>query len=76
MARGKVETYDSKEGYGFIIPDRAENHLYVHRTSILGKSGEVLNANQIVHFEVLDGKHGKQAVKVRPIRINPTRKEG
>lgn len=65
MARGKVHMYDSEKGYGLIKPDREEECLFVHRTSILDDSDAGLKPDQVVHFSVHRGPHGRQAIDVR-----------
>lgn len=65
MATGKVKWFDSKKGYGFILPEDGTDDIFVHFSSI--KSDEefkTLKEGMEVQFEVAEGKKGKQAVNV------------
>lgn len=65
MATGKVKWFDSKKGYGFILPEDGTDDIFVHFSSI--KSDEefkTLKEGMTVQFEVAEGKKGKQAVNV------------
>jgi CspA family cold shock protein len=65
MATGKVKWFDSKKGYGFILPEDGTDDIFVHFSSI--KSDEefkTLKEGMAVQFEVADGKKGKQAINV------------
>lgn len=65
MATGKVKWFDSKKGYGFILPEDGRDDIFVHFSSI--KSDEefkTLKEGMEVQFEVAEGKKGKQAVNV------------
>lgn len=65
MARGTVKWFNAEKGYGFIEVDGSKD-LFVH-VSGLAPGVASLAANQIVEFEVGEGKKGcPQAVRVRP----------
>lgn len=65
MATGKVKWFDSKKGYGFILPENGKEDIFVHFSSI--KSNEefkTLKEGMAVEFGITDGKKGKQAINV------------
>lgn len=65
MATGKVKWFDSKKGYGFILPENGKEDIFVHFSSI--KSNEefkTLKEGMAVEFEITEGKKGKQAINV------------
>lgn len=67
MPRGKIEWFDSVKGEGEIRQDLSGDILFVHESAAKEEAFLPLKANQIVYFEILDGKHGRQAVDVRPV---------
>jgi cold shock CspA family protein len=72
MARGTVNAFDPDKGYGSIVPDKSKTELFVHESSVTTQDDPRLSVDQVVYFEVLDGKHGQQAIEVRPIKPTPT----
>ena len=66
MAMGKVKWFDSKKGYGFIVPDQGGSELFVHHSDIQMDGFKKLNDGQAVEYEVGEGKKGPCAQNVRP----------
>lgn len=64
MLKGKVKWFDPKKGFGFIQSDDGED-IFVHFTSIEGEGFRSLDEGQEVTFEIIEGKKGPQASKVK-----------
>ena len=64
MSTGKVKWFNSKKGFGFIIADDGGPDLFVHHTEIKAEGG--LRENQVVEYEVGQGKEGPCALNVVP----------
>lgn len=65
--KGTVKFFDSKKRWGFITSEDGKD-FFVHCSSILIKGHKLLSENDIVEFEIGNGKTGKeQAVNVQPI---------
>jgi len=67
MAKGSILWFDSGKGYGFIKPDVGDRDIFVHYTGISGEGYRTLEKENLVEFDVVEGKNGKgpQAVNVR-----------
>jgi CspA family cold shock protein len=63
---GKVKWFDSKKGYGFILPEDG-GEIFVHYTGIIAEGFKALTEGQIVEFEVGNNEKGVQAVNVTVI---------
>ncbi len=61
---GKVKFFDECRGFGFIIMDQTQDEVYMH----LADTEEYLEKNDRVAFELIRGKRGTRAVKVRIIK--------
>jgi CspA family cold shock protein len=70
MARGTVSKFNAKDGYGFIRPDKTQEEIFVHGSSVTSGNTPPLSLGQTVYFEILNGPHGRQAVEVRPARTH------
>lgn len=63
--KGTVKFFDGVKGWGF-IKDEDENDVFVHYSNIIMDGRKSLNQNDIVEFEVGEGKDGRtQAVNVK-----------
>ena len=66
MATGTVKWFDSKKGFGFIVPDDGGKELFVHHSDIETDGFANLDDGQAVEFEVGEGKKGPCAQSVKP----------
>lgn len=64
MPQGKVKWFSTDKAYGFIAQDN-DNDIFVHVTG-LAPGVTTLETDQLVEFEVTQGRKGNQAVNVRP----------
>lgn len=64
---GKVKWFDSKKGYGFILPDEG-GEIFVHYTGIIAEGFKALTEGQRVEFEVGGNERGQQAVNVTVVK--------
>jgi CspA family cold shock protein len=65
VAQGKVKWFNEGKGYGFIEQEGGKD-VFVHVNSLAPGVG-TLSENQLVEFEVEQGKKGPQAANVRPV---------
>jgi CspA family cold shock protein len=63
MATGRVKTFFSEKGYGFISRDDGGGDLFVHFTAV--DDGQPLSVGQLVEFEVAQSPKGPRATMVR-----------
>ncbi len=61
MKTGKVKFFNESKGYGFILVDEDQSEVFVHHSGLIDKIRE----NDVVEFEVVDGKKGQNAVNVK-----------
>lgn len=66
MSTGTVKWFNSKKGFGFIIPDDGSDDLFVHHSEIKTDGYASLKEGQKVEFEVGQGKKGPCATNVIP----------
>ena len=66
MATGKVKWFDSKKGFGFILPDDGGKELFVHHTDVQGEGFNRLKDGQAVEYEVAESEKGPRAQSVKP----------
>ena len=65
MATGKVKWFDSKKGYGFILPVEGTGDIFVHYTAIKSDNDfRTLKEGMAVTFDITEGKRGLQALNV------------
>lgn len=65
MAIGKVKWFDSKKGYGFILPSEGTGDVFVHYTAIKSEHEfRTLKEGMSVTFDLAEGKRGLQALNV------------
>lgn len=68
--RGTVKFFDGTKGWGFIT-DENKNDVFVHYSNIIMEGRKSLDENDIVDFEIGEGKDGRtQAVNVKRISNN------
>jgi CspA family cold shock protein len=69
MATGKVKWFNETKGFGFITPDNGGVELFAHYTAIQTSGFKVLQENQSVSFDVVQGPKGAQAANIVPDTI-------
>lgn len=63
MAKGKVKFFNDEKGFGFITPEDGSKDLFVHISAV--EQG-TLKEDQVVEYEVGEGRKGPCAENVRP----------
>ena len=66
MKTGVVKWFNAKKGYGFIC-DEEGNDIFVHFSALDMPGFKVLDENDKVEFEVVDGEKGPQAANVKKV---------
>jgi len=64
MKTGKVKFYNASKGYGFIVDDETKQEVFVHQTALADR----IRQDDMVTFEVTDGKKGPNAVNVKKMQ--------
>ena len=65
--KGTVKFFDRTKGWGFIT-DENKNDVFVHYSNIIMEGRKSLDENDVVEFEIGEGKDDRtQAVNVQPI---------
>lgn len=66
--QGTVKFFDKTKGWGFILSGDDNKEYFVHQSNIQMDGFRHLDENDIVHFDAMTGKNGKeQAVNVKPV---------
>lgn len=65
MPQGRVKWFSTEKAYGFISQEN-DNDIFVHVTG-LAEGVTTLETDQLVEFEVTQGRKGNQAANVRPV---------
>jgi CspA family cold shock protein len=61
MQKGKVKFFNESKGFGFIAVEGTGQELFVHVTGLIDE----IRQNDMVTFEIKEGKKGLNAVDVR-----------
>jgi len=64
MPTGTVKFFNEAKGFGFIVDDETNKDIFVHVT---GLGGLTIREKDQVEYEIVDGKKGLNAVKVKKI---------
>ena len=59
MKTGKVKWFNSAKGYGFITPDDGGDDCFVHVTAIQASGLKQLVEEQLVEFDMQEGRNGR-----------------
>ncbi|MGI9403334.1 MAG: cold-shock protein [Hyphomicrobium sp.] len=62
---GTVKFYDSRKGYGFIMPDEGDNDVFVHVTALERSGIDSLDQGMRITFETEPDKHGKGSKAIK-----------
>lgn len=66
LEQGTVKWFNDQKGWGFILPDRTNDDVFVHHSRILAQPGRrTLVEKQRVEFRASRGDKGRSAVEVR-----------
>lgn len=63
MNKGTVKFFNDTKGFGFIKDEESENEYFVHVSGLIDEIRE----DDVVEFELKEGKKGLNAVNVRVI---------
>nr|WP_293838096.1 cold shock domain-containing protein [uncultured Arsenicibacter sp.] len=64
MQTGVVKFFNESKGFGFIVDDATGKDIFVH---ITGLNGITIREKDRVQFDVVDGKKGLNATKVKKL---------
>jgi CspA family cold shock protein len=64
---GTVKWFNDGKGFGFIARDTGGTDLFAHFKEIVGDGFKSLAENQRVEFEVVEGRKGLQAARIKAI---------
>jgi len=65
MAQGTVKWFNGTKGFGFIAPADGGTELFVHQSQVQDYESNGLTENQLVEFEIGEGRKGPEATSVR-----------
>jgi CspA family cold shock protein len=68
MQQGKVKWFNNSKGFGFIVSDAGGDDIFAHFSQIQMEGYKTLKTDQLVQFEVVEGKNGKQAQNIQPVQ--------
>jgi len=69
MLSGTIDTFDVDKGFGFIKLDNSNEKIFVYYTAIQNGDFKTITPGQVVHFLIMEGKKGPQAVNVELANI-------
>jgi len=59
MPSGTVKWFNTKKGFGFIVPDDGGNDVFVHISAVEKSGMQSLNEGQKVEFELAPDRQGR-----------------
>ncbi len=62
---GTVKFYDSRKGYGFIMPDEGDIDVFVHVTAVERSGIGSLDQGMRITFETEPDRHGKGSKAIK-----------
>ena len=65
MQTGTVKFFNDEKGFGFITDDENNKDIFVHKSGLMETT---IQEKDRVEFEVIDGKKGLNAAKVKKIQ--------
>ncbi|SVD18583.1 uncharacterized protein METZ01_LOCUS371437 [marine metagenome] len=67
MTQGKIKWFDSKKGYGFIVPDDGSKDAFLH-ISALQKAGiDTLDEGEAITYNLAEERGKQSAVDIQKI---------
>lgn len=63
--RGTVKMFDWNRGFGFLAPESGGKDVWFSTNAIMRGTPRDLERGDVVEFEIIDGKKGKEAVRVQ-----------
>ena len=67
MTQGKIKWFDSKKGYGFIVPDDGSKDIFLH-VSALQKAGiDTLDEGEAITYNLAEERGKQSAVDIQKI---------
>ena len=68
MTQGKIKWFDSKKGYGFIVPDDGSKDAFLH-ISALQKAGiDTLDEGEAITYNLAEERGKQSAVDIQKIQ--------
>ena len=68
MTQGKIKWFDSKKGYGFIVPDDGSKDAFLH-VSALQKAGiDTLDEGEAITYNLAEERGKQSAVDIQKIQ--------
>lgn len=61
MAKGTVKWFNTKKGYGFIVPEAGEHDIFVHITQLELLGLRDLKEGQRISYELYTDRNGRAA---------------
>ncbi len=61
MAKGTVKWFNTKKGYGFIVPEKGERDIFVHITQLEHLGLRHLEEGQRISYELYADRNGRAA---------------
>ena len=67
MTQGKIKWFDSKKGYGFIVPDDGSKDIFLH-VSALQKAGiDTLDEGEAITYNLAEERGKQSATDIQKI---------
>ena len=63
MNKGKVKFFNESKGFGFILDESKNEEIFVHSSGLI----DVIKEDDVVEFEITEGKKGPNATNVKVI---------
>lgn len=72
MSTGEVKWFNNAKGWGFIVPEKGGDDIFVHFSAIQGTGYKTLLPGQPVSYEVQKGERGLHASNVLVLQEEET----